>query len=225
MKKQLRLPGTKLFTMLFLLTISLYGCSSSYSVRSTDYGEVNKELKERNATIELVGGQEIPAKDVNISHDSVSWIDPRTNDESRASTDRISKITIKNHLIGAFEGLGIGLVGGGGLGALVGQIFATPGGTSTFGSGYGAAFGFIIGGGAGVIFGTMAGAGIGHSYNYEFQESGRDDSSILIEESSTTTDVPHVKNDGIIRGTIVLKRQASMFESFGKASLMRSLND
>lgn len=183
---------------LFVFASVLCGCSNSYPVRSTDFKKMNEDFKERNATIELTGGQEVPAKNVKISHDSVSWSDPQTNDVSRAGTERISKITIKNHLLGSLDGLGIGLLGGGGLGALLGQIFNTPAITDTYGKGYGAGIGLVLGAGAGGFIGLMVGAGIGHSHNYEFQEGDRADSSrkILIEGSSTANDALHRKNGG-----------------------------
>ncbi|MBM2846538.1 MAG: hypothetical protein HW407_1850 [Bacteroidetes bacterium] len=192
--KQHRILQMTLAASLFIVASVLCGCSNSYSVRSTDYKKMNEDFKERNATIELTGGQEVPAKNVKVSDDSVSWIDPRTNEESRASSGRINKIVIKDHLLGAFEGLGIGLVGAGGLGALLGNVLVKTSEDKSLGT----AIGLLLGAGTGGFIGLMVGAGTGHSYNYEFQESGRDDSNrkTLIEESSTENNELHRMNGG-----------------------------
>jgi uncharacterized protein YceK len=171
----------KLVTVLFGLAILLSGCSSSYLVSSTgkpnaeySYQEMNEKLIGWDVEIELKDGSDISAKDVKISDDSVSWVDKETNAESKASTLEINKIVIESSPIGALEGAGFGLVGGGGLGALVGQIIV--GNDSEWGTGAGAAVGLILGGGTGLIVGSITGAIIGHSYNYEFPTSEQSDS-------------------------------------------------
>jgi len=172
----------KLITILFSLAIFLCGCSSSYLVSSTgkpdadySYQEMNEELKGEDVKIELKDGMNIFAKDVKISDDSMSWVNQETDEESRASLLDINKIIMKSHGTGALEGTGFGLVGGGGLGALVGQIIV--GNHGAWGTGAGVFFGSIIGGGIGIIVGPITGLIIGHSYNYEFQTTEQNDSS------------------------------------------------
>ena len=181
MKHHYRPPELKLTAILVGLAICLYGCSTSYTVSSAGkpdteyaYQEMNQELNGRHVTIEMKNGSELSAAEVTISNDSVSWINAGTADRSTSVARSVKRIAFKNHLIGALEGLGFGLIGGGGLGALVGNALDRGGGD--FGSGFGAAVGFIIGGGAGVFLGTLTGAGIGHSYNYEFTMTEQSDS-------------------------------------------------
>jgi len=172
----------KLITILFGLSIFLCGCSSSYLVSSTgkpdaeySYREMNEKLKGWDVKIELKDGSDISAKDVNISDNSVSWVDQETNIEFKTSIRDINKIVMESSSIGALEGAGFGLVGGAGLGLLVGMTQEDIG---TVSSGQIAAesVGLVLGGGTGLIVGSITGAIIGHSYNYEFPTSEQSDS-------------------------------------------------
>lgn len=181
MKKQLHPPELKLVTIILGFAIFLCGCSSSYLVSPTgkpdadySYQEMNEELEGQDVKIEMKDGMNIFAKDVKISDDSVSWVGQWTDVESMINIQEINKIVMESHGIGALEGAGFGLVGGGGLGALVGQLLV--GNHGAWGSGAGAAVGLILGGGIGTIVGPITGAIIGHSYNYEFQTTERNDS-------------------------------------------------
>jgi hypothetical protein len=167
----------KLTAIFFVLAIFLSGCSSSYSVRSTavqgayTYGEMNEELEGRDVKIELKDGRDISAKEVKISDDSASWVDQRTDEKSKASIREINKIAMKSSLIGALEGLGFGLFGGGGVGALLRAprelgVAGIP--EWVVGMGYG----MTADGGIGLITGLI----IGHSYNYEFPTTEQSDS-------------------------------------------------
>jgi len=162
-----------------VLLINLCGCSSSYLVSSTgipdaeySYQEMNEELNGQDVKIELKDGREISAKEVTISDDSISWVDQRTSEESKAGIREIKKIVTKSYSMGALECTGFGIVGGGGLGALIGNSLDDGG----LGSGFGAAVGSIFGGGTGIIVGLITGLIVGHSYNYEFPTSEQSDS-------------------------------------------------
>lgn len=121
MKQYLFSPELILTTILFGLTIILCGCSSSHSVRSTTlrgsytYAEMNGELKGQHVKIELKDGGNIFAKEVKLSNDSLSWVDQWTEEKSRTSIRQVNKIVNKNHILGFLEGLGFGLIGGGGV--------------------------------------------------------------------------------------------------------------
>ncbi len=163
--------------LLFWLALFLTGCSSSYTVSSIgkpnseySYQEMNEELRGRNVTIELNDGREISGEDVTISHDSVSWLDANTTEQSRVSTRQIRRIVSNNHIVGGLEGLGI----------VTPLVFVTSwslGGFSREGIGgsdgwaFPAALG-LIGGGIAAITGGI----IGHSYNYEFPVTEHSDS-------------------------------------------------
>jgi hypothetical protein len=164
------LPGAmKALGIIFVIAISFCACSSSRSVRSTDYGMVNEKLKGQRVELDVTG-RHIPAMDVTLSQDSVSWRDARTGEKSQASTLELRKMVTKNHPLGCLEGLGLGVAIGGGVGALVGGALnirstAESGSQS---SGFGAVVGLVLGGGAGVIVGSITGFAAGHSAIYEF---------------------------------------------------------
>jgi hypothetical protein len=167
--------------ILFGLAILFPSCSSSYTVNSAgkpnaeySYREINEELKGRDVKIRLKDGGVKSGKDVQVSEDSVSWVDELTEQESKTSIRQLDNIVTKNHLLGSLEGVGFGLVGGGGLGALVGQV--AVGNNGKWGTGAGAFMGFILGGGAGIILGFPTGLIIGHSYTYEFPRTEQSDS-------------------------------------------------
>ena len=174
-------PELTLTTILIGFAICLTGCSSSYTISSagrphSEYGfqEMNEELHGRHVTIDLKDRMDISAKEVNISDDSVSWVDASTADKTKIATWQLRRISFKNHFVGGMEGLGFGLVGVGGVGALVGQM--AVGNDGEWGSGAGAAVGLVLGGGAGSIGGLITGLIVGHSYNYEFPTTAQSDS-------------------------------------------------
>jgi hypothetical protein len=167
----------KALGILFVIAISFCACSSTNSVRSTDYGMVNEKLKGQRVELD-VAGRHIPAVDVTLSQDSVSWRDARTGEKSRAGIRELNRVVNKNHPLGCLEGLGIGVAIGGGAGALVGGALnirstAESGSQS---SGFGVVVGLVLGGGAGVIVGSITGFAAGHSSIYEFPPAEPTDS-------------------------------------------------
>lgn len=163
----------KLITMLFGLAIFLCGCSSGKPDAEYSYREMNEELKGQDVKIELKDGMDISAKDVKISKDAVSWVDPWTEKESKASIRDINKIVMKSHGTGALEGIGFGLFGGVGLVAIAEQIDGGNNQSSGIGN---EDVGLILGGGIGIVVGSITGLIVGHSYNYEFLKIEQSDS-------------------------------------------------
>lgn len=180
MKRHLCPLELKLALQLFGLVIFFWGCSSSSSVRSTSvegalsYGEMNNQLRERSANIEMIDGRDIFADNVTLSGDSVSWLDASTSETSKVSTRQIRRIVIKNHFIGALEGMGIGLLVGGSVGFILGSSGPEGGAWGRSGQ---IAMGLIVVGGTGVIVGLIPGLIIGHSYEYEFPRAEQSDST------------------------------------------------
>jgi len=173
MKQYFYIPKMKLFTILIFLAIFFCGCSSTYTVRSTEaedafsYEQMNEELKERNVTIQLRDWTDIYAKKVLIANDSISWLNRSTDEKYKVRIGRLDKIVIKNHGLGILEGLGLGLLGGGGLGLLLAGITSSDSKNSEA-----KAWGFLIfsvlGASLGTVVGLLSGAISGHSYIYEF---------------------------------------------------------
>jgi hypothetical protein len=164
-----RLHEMKQFILFFSIAMFVCGCSSSRAVRPTEYGILNEDLSGQLVELEIQGAR-IPAKNVTLSRDSISWVDPRTDRATRASIHGLNKIVKKNHPLGALEGLGLGVAIGGGVGALVGSALnirsTAESGSQT--AGFGALVGLVLGGGAGAIIGSVSGFAGGHSTNYEF---------------------------------------------------------
>ena len=177
MKRHLRPTELKLFAMLLILAIRICGCSSSYTLSSRgkpnaeySYGEMNEELTGRDVIIELKDGREMSSEVVTISDDSVSWLHANIAEKSKMATRQVKKIVIKNHLVGALEGVGIVgpavFVGSWSLGG-----FSSEGIGGSEGWALPAALG-LIGGGVGLITGAI----MGHSYEYEFSATVQSDS-------------------------------------------------
>ena len=163
--------------MLVILAIRICGCSSSHTVGSGGkpnseygYGEMNEELAGRDVIIELRDGREVSSEVVTISDDSVSWLHANIADKSRVATRQVKRIVIKNHLVGALEGVGIVspavFVGSWSLSG-----FSSKGIGGSEGWALPAALG-LIGGGIGLITGAIT----GHSYEYEFSATVQSDS-------------------------------------------------
>jgi hypothetical protein len=185
MRQHLRLFEMKPLIILFFLAIFLCGCSTTYSVRSSvknnymyeklkgqpsrkvcGYDYFNEELRGQDATIELRDGKEVYAMGVQIANDSVSWFDASTYIKSKVSLEQLDKIIMKDHAIGAAEGLGLGLLSGAVVGTGIGLVLY-----SNSNSDYRALSilaGGIVGTVVGFVVGPITGVIIGHSYIYEF---------------------------------------------------------
>ncbi|MFN0158914.1 MAG: hypothetical protein ACKVRP_12690 [Bacteroidota bacterium] len=201
MKRHLLSTELELTILLFLLIIPLCGCSSTYPVRYTTTGQLNKELTGGSVTIEPREGKEIFAKQVKIYGDSASWGDARIGQEFKVSMEKLKRIVIikKDHVLGAVEWLFLGGLGGAGVGWL-----STSGESEGYRKEMGAVavFGYgVIGAGIGLITGAI----VGHREYYEFQVTEGNDSrgKTQIEKNSAKTDTLYMKNGDIVRGTII----------------------
>jgi hypothetical protein len=152
-----------------VIAITFVGCTSSYIVssfgekNSLTYNEFNSRVLEKTFTAELSDGRQIEGKNVQVSGDSVQWVDEHSGSTFGLETDKIKSVVLKNHWLGGLEGFGFGLAGGGTLGYIKGsnasQSFLgmyTPLYVAT-------AYG-VLGG----VLGGIVGLFIGHTSNYEF---------------------------------------------------------
>ena len=159
----------------------IIACSSSYILNSnsptydTSVQEFNEIAEGKEAEIILSDSTVITATDLYLSADSLYWFNPETKLKTGVAKSEISKVMFIDMWLGGLEGAGFGLVGGGGLGALVGQIIV--GNDGEWGTGAGAAVGLILGGGTGLIVGSITGLIIGHTNEYEFQNNQKQKNS------------------------------------------------
>ena len=177
--------------ILILLSTAFYGCSTSYVVTPTkeggdySYDDFSAEAKDREAAIVLKDKREMDGSQIEIRGDSISWIEsvyqtnPKTLGRIRldgirhsVSVREVGRISRKNHLLGALEWLGLGVIGGAGAGAVLGGLGGTTRGDDIPGWFIGLVYGGMAGGGLGCIVGGI----IGHTYNYEFPTTAQSDS-------------------------------------------------
>ena len=160
--------------LLFSIAIALFamqwcGCSTTTLIHPTSNEEMNAKLKGLDAIVQLKDGRRWGVKEVNVSNDSVSFLNRDTDSKCKITIQQVSKITTisNDHVLGALEGLGIGFIGVGlPIWALLG--FSTESvGTS---SGMPGPFAVVrvlaaAGGGIGLIIGAVS----GFTYYDEFQ--------------------------------------------------------
>ena len=196
MKHHLFIPEIIPVATLFVFAILFCGCSFSYSVRSMTDGEFNDKLKGKGAAIKLKDGKEVSAKEITISNDSVSWLGEGADEKSKAGIGDLNKIVIKNHALGALEGMGFGLLGGVASGIIGGWIIGEStlhtGGTTGGGPNLGGLLVFAGAVAGGTVLGVLIGAVSGHSYNYEFQST-----------TDTNAVVLYLKDGSNVNGTII----------------------
>jgi hypothetical protein len=167
-----------------ILIICLSSCSSSYVVTPTgrngefSFENLNGAMRGKEATILLKDGREIDGSDVRIERDSVFFAESvyKTNPKTlgRIRTDgnsgsipihSVQRIIWEGRLIGALEGLGLGLAGGGLVGMTFGGIGSEGGGSHGFVPDW--FVGLVYGAGVGAATGMISGTIIGHSYEYD----------------------------------------------------------
>jgi len=164
-----------------VLACLLCGCSTTYTI--VEPGDSNpytkpffaKHIRDGTVQVCFIDEREVDAIMFQVGDDSCSWIDPNTGLPGAARTKDITKVVMKNHFLGALEGFGIGLLGGGIVGGVLGRVIEGPPRGDLSG------LGTVLAGGIGAVIGTIAGtvhgAGSGHKYDYEFVWFSRKDSS------------------------------------------------
>lgn len=82
--------------------------------------ELNERAAKHDATVILAGGETLQAASLRIDGDSTSWLDPDTREARTTETSAIEKVEFRSSGRGALNGLGIGILTGGGALALLG---------------------------------------------------------------------------------------------------------
>ncbi len=106
-------------------------------------------------------------KDIKVENDSTAYADVKTKEPHKILTSEIRKIKYNDHLLGELERFGFDIVGSG----LI--LVATADGSTA--KGPGGTIPLLIGLGAMPVAGIGLGAGIGHTYEYNFMS----DSTII----------------------------------------------
>ena len=84
------------------------------------FDDINQAAEGKKAHIALTNGSVFNGKNIQIAHDSTSWLDFNTGNIQSIATSQINNIVLKKSGRGALEGFGIGILSGAVTGALIG---------------------------------------------------------------------------------------------------------
>ncbi len=158
----------KLNILISILAFILYGCSTTYTVLEPSSsnlfseGQLTRKISGEKVRVEFTNGKTAEAWDFRVEYDSCRWVELNSSSIQMARTMDIRKVVSNGHMLGALEGMGIGLLAG----TLVPAAFLLlnpPGGDVPLG-GLAVLVGWAIGGSLGTFWGAVS----GHSYEYEF---------------------------------------------------------
>jgi hypothetical protein len=163
------------YTFPILAVLVLAGCTSTRVVDSSapmPYAEVNEQAQRRTAQMQLADGRTMRATYLRVDRDSASYVDGM-GDVRSIATSRIVSVRFTRHGRGALQGIGIGLLSGGGGGALVGLMSSTTCGKDDWfcGPGFNAAVFGVFFGAIGGAIGLVTGTARGHRTVYRFNGS------------------------------------------------------
>ncbi len=150
----------KLCLIIYTLSLLFTGCT--HICKYSTLGELNNKIKDKEAKITLINELDLIGKDINIYTDSTFWLDPNTENKQSIITSEVSSIITKSRWQGVLEGLGLGLLGGAAIGAIIGfesyegpdLLVGSPAGAALF-------VGFfcgILGGLLGIPIGAIVGS-------------------------------------------------------------------
>ena len=126
------------------------------------YASLNRRAAEHDAHVTLAGGRHLPATALQVTLDLTSWIDPASGAVMNVATPEVTAVQFTRHGRGALEELGIGLLSGAAMGALVGFASGDDDpGILAFTAEEKALLGGVFFGGIGGLLGLSFGAAIG----------------------------------------------------------------
>lgn len=148
-----------------LSIFSILGCSANTMVRRGEGFALNQ-----TATLVTVSQQKLKIRNARTEEDSLVVADYHSGREIRFPFFDVEELVVRSRVKGAAEGLYLGLLIGGGLGALFGL---TPAGNCGEGTAGACIFGGPVAGGAlgaltGLIYGPIIGAIKGKNHIYIF---------------------------------------------------------
>lgn len=100
------------FIIFIFLSLLIIACSHFHRIyKSTnDLNKVNQKLTDKRARIYLIDKSEkVSAQNIQISRDSISYIDPNSKIKMRIAASKVNKILINDHGKGFAEGFLVGL--------------------------------------------------------------------------------------------------------------------
>jgi hypothetical protein len=161
----------KIFALIILYFLVM-GCSSSYVVSSSGEGtsidEFNKFAERKEVEIILIDNKVITATEVYLSADSLHWVNTETKVKSSVVKSKIWEVKFTDSGLGGLEGAGFGFLSGGAAGVLL-VAGAEAVGSELDDSAYSGSFVGI--GVVGALIGFTIGAIIGHTNEYEFENT------------------------------------------------------
>jgi hypothetical protein len=144
------------------------GCSTTYTVvePSSDNpfteSQLTRNISGREVTVEFMDGKTARARDFRVEYDSCRWMDVNSDSMQVARSTDIKTIVTSDHVLGAIEGMGIGVVAVTGIAGANYLMSNVPRGGE--GGGYGqAGYAVVVFYGAGGFLGATWGALSGHS--------------------------------------------------------------
>jgi hypothetical protein len=81
---------------------------------------VNERAERSTATLTLATGERFRAQSLHVAPDLVTWMDAASGEDHAIPSSDVISVQFRGRARGAFEGLGIGMLVGGGAGALLG---------------------------------------------------------------------------------------------------------
>jgi len=151
------------YTVSLLALLVLTGCTSTRVAdlgAPTTHAAINEKAQRQITHMRLTDGRTMQVTYLRLDADSASYIDGKGDVRSIAA-DQIASVRFTRHGQGALQGLGVGVLAGGGGGALIGLISSTTCREDDWFCGPGvnaAVFGTLLG-----AIGGMVGLGLGFS--------------------------------------------------------------
>ena len=157
-----------------ILLILFSACTHTKKLTDSTPGEfyetINEKGKGKKGIITRISGEWFYAKEINVTKDSTTWVEPADGIRKIMPTDSVANIKYRYHGRGAGEGLGVGFLIFGGLGALLG---VANGPIEEYGysrGDLGFAVGAVFGTVGGVVLGLPIGAAAGSQDKYELRK-------------------------------------------------------
>lgn len=158
----------------FIAVFLIVGCSHTYVLDKESPVEfielINKKAKNKKGVIQTKDGKKYNAKAIEVTVNSTSWLEPKTNSYKKRANSELNDIVIKDHGKGAVEGLGVGFLSGFAGGFVLGYLASSE--HAYFGRAGSATITGTVLGLLGGFFGLIGGSASGDQEIFMFHASG-----------------------------------------------------